>query len=151
MAKYYVTFGQKYRDEPHPQGGHPDGYFVIEAGGEDEARAKAWRQFDNKWCMIYEEAEFDKSMYPKGDLAPKALTEEELQDLNLDCMTTAELEGLLPRLELGEGLVEIQLWTYAYLKIGAMKWRERGVIQMAELLERNCESIYKELPSRYLW
>lgn len=54
LRHWYVTFGQKYRYEPHPQGGHPDGYFVIEAVNEAEARAKAFATFGKAWANMYE-------------------------------------------------------------------------------------------------
>ena len=43
MNSYYLTFGQKYRREPHPSGlsVHPDGYVEIIASSFEEARATA--------------------------------------------------------------------------------------------------------------
>ena len=38
--KFYVTFGDKYRREAHPYGGHPDGWFELEAESQGEAREK---------------------------------------------------------------------------------------------------------------
>lgn len=67
MNHWYVTFGQKYRREPHPQGGHPDGYFLVEATNEDEARRKVFATLGKAWSNIYEE--LPESRYvPRGEL-----------------------------------------------------------------------------------
>lgn len=65
--KFYFTFGQQYRHEPHPAGGHPDGWFTIEAPGEGEAREKMFELCGPKWAMQYDEQP-DRSMYPRGEL-----------------------------------------------------------------------------------
>jgi len=66
--KYFITFGQKYRREQHPAGGHPDGWFEVEADDRRQARAKIWEVCDEKWSMMYEENDFDRSYYPLGKL-----------------------------------------------------------------------------------
>jgi len=67
--KFFVTFGQKYRQEPHPNGGHPDGWFEVEAESYSEARGKTANAIGNRWAFIYAEPVFDKALYPLGKLA----------------------------------------------------------------------------------
>lgn len=66
--KYFITFGQKYRREEHPAGGHPDGWFELEANNRAEARENVFAALDDKWSMMYDEKEFDPSYYPRGKL-----------------------------------------------------------------------------------
>lgn len=73
MNRYYVTFGQKYRHERHPQasGGiypHPDGWVAIEADTYDQARAIAHEVFGVHWSFIYM-LQPDVGMFPRGELA----------------------------------------------------------------------------------
>lgn len=67
MSTYYVTFGQKYRHEPHPQGGHPDGWVEIHARTEDQARELAFKYMGNNWGFMYSNP-LDTNMYPLGCL-----------------------------------------------------------------------------------
>lgn len=69
MPEFYVTFGQKYRHEPHPQGGHPDGWFVVEADDKATAHDLAFQFLNEKWSFLYSKAEFDPTYYPLGELA----------------------------------------------------------------------------------
>lgn len=66
--KFMVTFGQKYRREEHPCGGHPDGWFELEAESQGEAREKANAAMGRTWAFIYAETIFDAEFYPKGKL-----------------------------------------------------------------------------------
>lgn len=66
---FYVTFGQKYRHEPHPQGYHPHGWLRIEAPNADYARAMAFDYMGPHWAMIYTEDEFSREYYPTGEFA----------------------------------------------------------------------------------
>ena len=68
MKKFYVTFGQKYRNEPHPQKGHPDGWFTFYADNEEDARKMALDYLGNRWAFMYEENEFSRRFYPLGQL-----------------------------------------------------------------------------------
>ena len=68
MRKFYVTFGQRYSYEDHPQGGKPNGWFTFYAKDEEEARKKALEVLGNKWAFMYEENEFNKRFYPLGEL-----------------------------------------------------------------------------------
>ena len=68
MKLYYFTFGQKYRkDEVHPQGGHPDGWFTIEAINYAAAREKMHTLCGEKWASQYAE-EPSRKMLPLGEL-----------------------------------------------------------------------------------
>jgi hypothetical protein len=68
MMKFFVTFGQKYRREPHPYGGHPDGWFELEAESQGEAREKLCAVIGTTWAFIYTEPVFEdsKGLYPRG-------------------------------------------------------------------------------------
>lgn len=65
--KFYFTFGQQYRHEPHPAGGHPDGWFTIEANDSEAARSAMFDVCGLKWAMQYD-AEPDRSIFPRGEL-----------------------------------------------------------------------------------
>lgn len=66
MNNFYITFGQQYRYEEHPAGGHPDGWFLIRAENEEVARQAIFNLMDDKWAFIYPEKQFEKSYFPKG-------------------------------------------------------------------------------------
>jgi hypothetical protein len=67
MQTFYITFGQKYRFEPHPQGGHPDGYFTVQAKNEDKARHLVYNTLGVAWAGIYSSLEdLGPEYYPKG-------------------------------------------------------------------------------------
>ncbi len=65
---FYFTFGQKYREEPHPAGGHPDGWFAIEASSEWAARIVMRNRCGEAWAFCYPEGRFDATRYPRGEL-----------------------------------------------------------------------------------
>lgn len=67
MNRYYFTFGQKYRHEPHPQGGHPDGWFTIESEDEELARQKMVELCGLHWATSYTTPP-NPSYYPRGEL-----------------------------------------------------------------------------------
>lgn len=74
MKEFFVTFGQKYRQDPHPlmPEAHPDGYFVVEAEDMGQARDKVVESLGQAWAFIYSEEEFKMngiSLHPKGELA----------------------------------------------------------------------------------
>ena len=66
MKEFYFTFGQTYRHEPHPQGGHPDGWFTIEASSSEMARQKMFEVCGPRWAMQYDEPPGDR--FPLGEL-----------------------------------------------------------------------------------
>ncbi len=70
MKDFYVTFGQRYRHEPHPSGYpiHPDGVVRVRAESEEEARGKTFEAFGGKWSFVYVEEEFEPEWYPRGEL-----------------------------------------------------------------------------------
>jgi hypothetical protein len=67
--KYYVTFGQMYRWKLHPSDPriHPDGFVVINADCEADARDIAFRSFGQDWAFIYDK-EPEQKYFPKGVL-----------------------------------------------------------------------------------
>lgn len=76
MPNFYVTFGQKYRHEPHPmfKDAHPEGWVRVEAVDEYEARNLIASCIGPVWSFIYDERRFNPEAakmrwYPKGELA----------------------------------------------------------------------------------
>ena len=66
MDNFYVTFGQQYRYNQHPAAGHPDGWFLIIAEDETDARSAAFKLMGDKWAFMYPESEFNKDYFPMG-------------------------------------------------------------------------------------
>jgi len=73
MKTFYFTFGQKYRHEQHPAGGHPDGWFEIAVPNgryaQELARVVMFSICDELWANWYAEEGFTPKLYPKGCLA----------------------------------------------------------------------------------
>jgi hypothetical protein len=76
MPNFYITFGQKYRHEPHPMFdlAHPDGWLRIVADDETQARNLVASYIGPAWAFIYDEPRFDPPAmkmrwYPLGELA----------------------------------------------------------------------------------
>lgn len=69
MPNFYLTVGQKYRYETHPQGIHPDGWMTIVAPDLDEARACAYDYCGESFCSVYPESSFSWHLYPLGEMA----------------------------------------------------------------------------------
>ena len=65
MARYYLTFGQKYRREPHPLGAssNPNGYVEVYAPDELDARQQVVELIGSAWSMLYSEEEFTSDEY----------------------------------------------------------------------------------------
>ena len=74
MKTCYVTFGQKYRTEPHPidERAHPDGWFefVAETYDEDEKLGLA------AFAFTYSDDTHESHWYPQGCLARITKTKE---------------------------------------------------------------------------
>lgn len=70
MNDYFVTFGQRYRDEEHPkfEDAHPDGWVRVVAEDETAAREAAWMKFDQDYSMLYNEESFKPDSFPRGEL-----------------------------------------------------------------------------------
>jgi hypothetical protein len=66
-----------------------------------------------------------------------------LDELNLDCMTPDDLERVARALDL--------LARYACDKLEAMRYRARGEICAAVLLERRCDGYFVQLPPDWRW
>ena len=62
MATYYVTFGYKDLERR-------DGWVEIEAHDYMRAQEIALSFFGRDFSLVYEEADFDKSYFPKGKLS----------------------------------------------------------------------------------
>lgn len=76
LQKFYLTFGVQYAREEHPKwhGADPDGWVLIEAHSEPEARELAVAHFDHYWSMLYPGTHFPveynkQRFYPVGELA----------------------------------------------------------------------------------
>ena len=70
MPNFYITFGQRFRREPHPASDniHPDGYVKIEAVTYTVARAKAVELLGLQWAFMYDEEDFKPKYFPKGEI-----------------------------------------------------------------------------------
>lgn len=77
---FYVTFGQRYRNEAHPRFAlaHPEGWVVLEAEDEAFAREGAWILFHQHWAFIYDAEQWaepsvsgktNEELWPRGELA----------------------------------------------------------------------------------
>lgn len=60
VSKWFLTFGQQYRREPHPigMGANPDGYVEVHAPDELAARKQVVELIGTAWSMLYSEHEF---------------------------------------------------------------------------------------------
>lgn len=71
MTEYYVTFGQKVRQDPNPvwPHAHADGYLTVVPpdGTEDTARAMADAVTGGDWSMIQRDTPTPK-LFPLGQL-----------------------------------------------------------------------------------
>lgn len=68
---FYVTFGQKYLDTPHPHYAKatPDGWVRIVSSSYKKARQKAFDLFSIYFSSIYtEQANWCSDSYSKGEL-----------------------------------------------------------------------------------
>lgn len=67
---FYVTFGQRYRYEPHPSGVlvDPDAVIKIEAESQQQAHAKAMDIFRGHFHRVLDEKAWEaaKQHFPKG-------------------------------------------------------------------------------------
>ena len=73
LRNYYVTFGQKYRHDPHPVvldgvRPHPDGWVLIRCGNQTAADRLAHALFGPRFSLVYSEETFTRSYYPQGAL-----------------------------------------------------------------------------------
>lgn len=75
LQKFYLTFGVKYRHEDHPKwlGADPDGWVLIEAPDEPQARRLAHEVLGPYWSMLYPETHFPvelnkRQYYPNGQI-----------------------------------------------------------------------------------
>lgn len=74
LKDFYLTFGLKYPEEPHPywSGADGKGWVRISANDEEEARDIAFQFFGPRWAFIYPEDKFDRResrrFYPNGEL-----------------------------------------------------------------------------------
>lgn len=71
MKTFYATFGDKYRNEPHPviPEAHPDAYITIKALTLDEAYSKMVDKLSPDFALIYASDKFDPTLYPHGSIA----------------------------------------------------------------------------------
>lgn len=71
MKEFFVTFGKKYADKPHPNfpEANPDGWVVIEADDIGAARAEASSRFGEYFAFMYSKHDFLPHLFPKGEIA----------------------------------------------------------------------------------
>lgn len=63
MKIYYVTFGQKWRRNKHPKGGHPDGWFAVKGRTVSEATALTNAFFGRDWASIYDPESYGEAYF----------------------------------------------------------------------------------------
>jgi hypothetical protein len=72
LKEFLVTFGQKYRREPHPKVKYadPDGWLSIMAYDYDQAREMAFQELGPSWSFIYERGvhKLNEGHFPLGQL-----------------------------------------------------------------------------------
>lgn len=77
--RFIITFGQKYRRETHPTfaKAHPDGWVVVVADDDMQARLEVIHRIGREWAFLYSSAEFEaltrpvaplRQLYPRGEL-----------------------------------------------------------------------------------
>ena len=70
MQKFYVTFGQKYKREPHPKASwiSPDGVLLVEAQSYRDARELTFKALGDRFCgmHMYDEKADISFHYPLG-------------------------------------------------------------------------------------
>lgn len=69
---FRITFGQRYRHEPHPYLGHPDGWSEVQAENIMAAMDKARQRYGKAFACIYSP---DSEMYPDKEFYPRGLIE----------------------------------------------------------------------------
>lgn len=76
ISEFGVTFGVQYKYQPHPYLEAPkvaDGYVVIEAPNEEDARKISNILFENTWSMIYNPEDprspQNNDYFPLGEIA----------------------------------------------------------------------------------
>lgn len=70
MARYMVTMGLQYKREPHPylsaEHANPDGWLLVEADNEINAREKVRAVIGNRYSFLYTESDFEPKWFPDG-------------------------------------------------------------------------------------
>lgn len=68
MAKFVVTFGMRYADEPHPAGDFIDplGWIEVEADDEWKSRLAVLEAIGREWAFIYSPEELVPGLFPAG-------------------------------------------------------------------------------------
>ena len=67
LKPFFITFAANHYPHPYGREVHPDGYVVIEAEDESQARAAAFHIYGQKWSFIYSEKP-EERFVPKGEL-----------------------------------------------------------------------------------
>lgn len=72
MSDHIVTFGQRYREEPHPALGRdhrlPDGFGLVKAPDYRTAVAAAQAILGIRYSMVYIDTPENRAWYPLGQL-----------------------------------------------------------------------------------
>lgn len=96
---FFITFGLKYADTPHPSGRHanPQGYVEVIAPDEDAARRMADYLFGaGLWANIYTDSTFRFELYPLGALSATCIAGDEPEPVEPILITDAGTILLLP-------------------------------------------------------
>lgn len=87
ISEFAVTFGVQYKHQPHPvfqQSNVADGYVVIEAPDEEQAREISNILFNDEWSMIYDDSDprspKNSEYFPLGEIARYSWEADQLID-----------------------------------------------------------------------
>ncbi len=77
---HYVTFGQRYAREEHPDlpNAHPDGWLEVWAESYDLARLLTFALLGSRWSNIHDEQDWEPEWYPAGRLATVRWADQEI-------------------------------------------------------------------------
>ncbi len=73
----------------------------------------------------------------------------DLENFNPDCMDENELADCIEQTAGNDDLFLIHL--YLLHKIGAVRYRKSGFINLALESEERCEAVYNQLPKKMRW
>ena len=70
MTTYALTFGDRYRREPHPtfEQAHPDGWVEVQAAIREDAVRLGYELLGPAWSRVYRLDEIQREFFPRGCL-----------------------------------------------------------------------------------
>ncbi len=70
MKNFYFTFGQRYRDDPHPtyDKANPNGWVRVVADSYENARKFGYELFGEHFATMYDESRWMPEFFPGGEI-----------------------------------------------------------------------------------